>query len=93
MVLTTTESISRLFRLTSGEGQIVLVNICVILISFLIKTCIIRQPHDCPYNGNALTVFDLRSGAIRYAEWYRAYVYWELHSQSLPGLLQAQANL
>ena len=36
VVLTTTKSISRVFRLTSGEGQIVLVNISVILISFSI---------------------------------------------------------
>ena len=36
VVLTTTKTISRVFRLTSGEGQIVVVNICVILISFLI---------------------------------------------------------
>ena len=34
MVLTTTKTISRVFRLTSGEGQIVLGNIWVILISF-----------------------------------------------------------
>ena len=36
VVLTTTKTISRVFRLTSGEGQIVVVNICVILISFSI---------------------------------------------------------
>ena len=36
MVLTTTKSISMVLRLTSDEGQIVLVNICVILISFSI---------------------------------------------------------
>ena len=36
MVLTTTKTIYRVFRLTSGEGQIVVVNICVILIPFSI---------------------------------------------------------
>ena len=36
MVLTNTKTLSRVFILTSGEGQIVLVNICVILISFSI---------------------------------------------------------
>ena len=35
-VLTTTKSISWVFRLTSGEGQIALVTISVILISFSI---------------------------------------------------------
>ena len=36
LVLTTAKSISRVFRLTSGEGKIVVVNISVILISFSI---------------------------------------------------------